>query len=109
MATISALQVLHHHVEHAVITPTNHSVLRASKVTASWANSVRGNTSCLADGREPRKGTHGGKGDGGKHDSGTGPARMGSVLRAICRNDGLAVGEDLEMPWSSPIFALNDH
>jgi hypothetical protein len=25
MATISALQVRHHHVEHAVITPTNHS------------------------------------------------------------------------------------
>ena len=25
MATMSALQVRHHHVEHAVITPTNHS------------------------------------------------------------------------------------
>jgi hypothetical protein len=28
MATISALHVRHHHVEHAVITPTNHSELR---------------------------------------------------------------------------------
>ena len=33
----------------------------------------------------------------------------GSVLRAICRADGLTADEDLEMPWSSPIFALNDH
>jgi hypothetical protein len=35
MATISALQVRHHHVEHTVIMHTNHSLLRgASKVTA---------------------------------------------------------------------------
>jgi hypothetical protein len=31
MATISALQVRHHRVEHAVITPTNHSVLRVHR------------------------------------------------------------------------------
>jgi hypothetical protein len=30
MATVSA-QVRHHHVEHAVITPTNHSVLRVHR------------------------------------------------------------------------------
>src|SRR4051812_41118751 len=31
---------------------------------------------------------------------------MGSVLRDVCRFDRLTVGEDLEMPWSSPIFVL---
>src|SRR3954463_11879890 len=31
---------------------------------------------------------------------------MGSVLRAVYRFDRLTVGEDLEMPWSSPIFVL---
>jgi hypothetical protein len=45
MATISALRVGHHHVEHAVITPTNHLVASwSSKVTASSAISVRGNS-----------------------------------------------------------------
>jgi hypothetical protein len=34
---------------------------------------------------------------------------MGPVLRAIWRVDRLTVGEDLEMLWSSAIFALNDH
>jgi hypothetical protein len=31
MVAISALPVRHHHVEHAVITPTNHSVLRVHR------------------------------------------------------------------------------